>query len=59
MEFTQEELQNVRHIIGASTNFCAKAKYYANSDSDEKVKTLLEKICTTCTGVKTYLTEQL
>lgn len=59
MEFTQEELQNVRHLIGASTNMCAKLNYYCNSSTDENVKNLLEQVCTLCTNVKSYLTEKL
>ncbi len=59
MEFTQEELQNVRHLIGASTNLCAKMNYYANSNTDQNVIDLLEKVCTICTNTKTYLTEKL
>lgn len=59
MELTQEELQNLRHIIGACTNTCAKVKYYSNSDADENAKILLDKVCTLCTEVKTYLTEEL
>ncbi len=59
MEFTQEELQNIRHLAGASTNLCAKITYYSNSIPDEEVKHLFTKVCDTCTELKSYLVEKL
>lgn len=59
MEFTQEELQNIRHIYGASCNFSKKVKYYSTSISDKNATEILDKIDTALTDNKNYLCGKL
>ena len=55
----QIELQNIRHICGHSANFCQKISYYKTLTNDVNVTNVLDEICTTCTNLKTELTNLL
>jgi len=51
----QIEIQNIRHICGACTNFCEKIAYYKTLTQDTNVTDTLNEICTECTNLKTEL----
>jgi hypothetical protein len=55
----QIELQNIRHLCGHSTNFCEKISYYKTLSNDANVTDVLDTICTTCTNLKTELSNLL
>lgn len=55
----QIEIQNIRHICGHSTDFCAKINYYKTLTSDVNVTTVLDDICSELTNLKSELTNIL
>ncbi len=59
MDFTQEELQNIRHIVGASSGLSKKVKYYSSCISDQNAIEILERIDTALTDNKNYLCGKL
>lgn len=56
---TQEELQNIRHLVGMSTGLCDKMNFYQRSVTDENEINLFKSICQSMTNAKDYLTNQL
>lgn len=48
----QIELQDLRHICGATTGFCAKIEYYKTLVNNQNGTDILKKICTTCSSIK-------
>ncbi|MEG0072956.1 MAG: hypothetical protein RR922_00710 [Clostridia bacterium] len=59
MEFTQEELQNVRHLIGASCTLSKKVNYYSTCINDQNATELLSKIEKAAKDNETYLCGKL
>ena len=55
----QIEIQNIRHICGHSTNFCAKIDYYKTLTNDTEVTDALTKLCNECKSLKTELSNML
>lgn len=55
----QIEIQNIRHICGHATSFCEKINYYKTLTQDQNVTEVLDTICTTCTNMKSELTNML
>ncbi len=55
----QIEIQNIRHICGHSTDFCAKINYYKTLTSDVNVTTVLDDICSELTNLKSELSNIL
>ncbi|MBR6641866.1 MAG: hypothetical protein IKL08_06720 [Clostridia bacterium] len=52
----QIELQDLRHICGATTGFCIKIEYYKTLVNDSTGTDILTKLCTTCNSIKQDLT---
>ena len=59
MELTQEELQNIRHLIGSSSNLVKKMDYYCTSVSDENACNILQKIKSTAMTTKESICQKL
>jgi len=55
----QIELQDIRHLCGASTGFCTKIEYYKTLITDKNALQILNKICNTCTNLKEDLCNKL
>lgn len=55
----QIEIQNIRHICGASTNICDKIAYYKTLTNDAKVTGSLDELCNELTTLKTDLRAML
>lgn len=51
----QIEIQNIRHICGASTNICDKISYYKTLTQDTKVTDIFDEICSEATNLKSEL----
>lgn len=55
----QIEIQNIRHICGHGSSFCAKINYFKTLTSDTNVTTVLDDICEECSNLKTELSNML
>lgn len=55
----QIEIQNIRHIVGAASNFCTKANYYKTLTQDTNITNLYDEICNQATSLKDELTNML
>lgn len=51
----QIEIQNIRHICGASTNICDKISYYKTLTQDTNVTDIFDEICGEATNLKSEL----
>lgn len=51
----QIEIQNIRHICGASTNICDKISYYKTLTQDTNVTDIFDEICSEATNLKSEL----
>lgn len=51
----QIEIQNIRHICGASTIICDKIAYYKTLTQDTNVTDIFDEICAESTSLKSEL----
>lgn len=54
-DLTQEELQNIRHLVGMSTGLCGKMDFYQRSVTDENEINVFKSICQCMTNAKDYM----
>ena len=55
----QIEIQNIRHICGHTASFCDKINYFKTLTQDQNITEVLDSICTTCTTIKSELSNML
>lgn len=55
----QIEIQNIRHICGHSKSFCDKINYFKTLTQDQNITEVLDNLCTTCTNLKSELSNML